>query len=183
GFSRELNSFVQYYGSKELDASLLLLPLVGFLPPEDHRIQGTVAAIEKNLMQDGLVARYDTRSSVDGLVVVREGPELHRHDVPAHHEGGAETRPETKEEHRSTLVAPKGLHRGIVDDLHGPTKRHFEIEPDPAMAKIAGFSESTIRTLRVVFIRIPAPLCHTGGTVDTVTFNSCRVRSSALKIS
>ena len=68
GFSRELNSFVQYYGSKELDASLLLLPLVGFLPPEDHRIQGTVAAIEKNLMQDGLVARYDTRSSVDGLV-------------------------------------------------------------------------------------------------------------------
>ena len=68
GFSRELNSFVQYYGSKELDASLSLLPLVGFLPPEDHRIQGTVAAIEKNLMQDGLVARYNTRSSVDGLV-------------------------------------------------------------------------------------------------------------------
>jgi GH15 family glucan-1,4-alpha-glucosidase len=68
GFSRELNSFVQYYGSKELDASLLILPLVGFLPPEDPRIQGTVAAIEKNLMQDGLVARYNTRSSVDGLV-------------------------------------------------------------------------------------------------------------------
>ena len=67
GFSRELNSFVQYYGSKELDASLLLLPLVGFLPPEDPRVQGTVAAIEKNLMQDGLVARYNTRSSVDGL--------------------------------------------------------------------------------------------------------------------
>src|SRR5215472_1470398 len=67
GFSRELNSFVQFYGSKELDASLLLLPLVGFLPPEDPRVQGTVAAIEKNLMQDGLVSRYDTRSSVDGL--------------------------------------------------------------------------------------------------------------------
>jgi GH15 family glucan-1,4-alpha-glucosidase len=67
GFSRELNSFVQYYGSKELDASLLLLPLVGFLPPEDPRVQGTVAAIEKNLMEDGLVARYSTRSSVDGL--------------------------------------------------------------------------------------------------------------------
>lgn len=67
GFSRELNSFVQYYGGKELDASLLLLPLVGFLPPEDPRVQGTVAAIEKNLMQDGLVARYNTRSSVDGL--------------------------------------------------------------------------------------------------------------------
>jgi len=68
GFSRELNSFVQFYGSKELDASLLLLPLVGFLPPEDPRVQGTVAAIEKNLMQDGLVSRYNTRSSVDGLV-------------------------------------------------------------------------------------------------------------------
>jgi GH15 family glucan-1,4-alpha-glucosidase len=68
GFSRELNSFVQYYGSKELDASLLLLPLVGFLPPEDPRVQGTLAAIEKNLMQDGLVARYNTKSSVDGLV-------------------------------------------------------------------------------------------------------------------
>ena len=68
GFSRELNSFVQYYGGKELDASLLLLPLVGFLPPEDPRVQGTVAAIEKNLMQDGLVARYNTGSSVDGLV-------------------------------------------------------------------------------------------------------------------
>jgi GH15 family glucan-1,4-alpha-glucosidase len=68
GFSRELNSFVQFYGSKELDASLLLMPLIGFLPPEDARVQGTVAAIEKNLMQDGLVARYNARSSVDGLV-------------------------------------------------------------------------------------------------------------------
>jgi len=67
GFSLELNSFVQYYGGKELDASLLLLPLVGFLPPEDPRILGTVTAIEKNLMQDGLVARYNTGSSVDGL--------------------------------------------------------------------------------------------------------------------
>jgi GH15 family glucan-1,4-alpha-glucosidase len=67
GFSRELNSFVQCYGSKELDASLLLLPLVGFLPPEDPRVKGTVAAIEKNLMHDGLVARYNTGSSVDGL--------------------------------------------------------------------------------------------------------------------
>ena len=67
GFSRELNSFVQYYGSKELDASLLMLPLVGFLPPEDPRMEGTVAAIEKNLMHDGLLARYNTKSSVDGL--------------------------------------------------------------------------------------------------------------------
>jgi GH15 family glucan-1,4-alpha-glucosidase len=67
GFSREVNSFVQYYGSKELDASLLILPLVGFLPPEDARIQGTVAAIEKNLMNDGFITRYNTRSAVDGL--------------------------------------------------------------------------------------------------------------------
>jgi len=67
GFSRELNSFVQYYGSKELDASLLLLPLVGFLPPDDPRIVGTIAAIEKTLLQDGFVARYNTRSAVDGL--------------------------------------------------------------------------------------------------------------------
>ena len=67
GFSRELNSFVQYYSSKELDASLLLLPLVGFLPPDDPRILGTLAAIEKTLLQDGFVARYNTRSAIDGL--------------------------------------------------------------------------------------------------------------------
>ena len=67
GFSRELNSFVQYFGGKDLDASLLMLPLVGFLPPEDPRIQGTVAAIEKNLLHDGLVARYNTHTAVDGL--------------------------------------------------------------------------------------------------------------------
>ena len=67
GFSRDLNSFVQYYGSKELDASLLLLPLVGFLPPDDPRILGTLAAIEKSLVFDGLVARYNTHSEVDGL--------------------------------------------------------------------------------------------------------------------
>jgi GH15 family glucan-1,4-alpha-glucosidase len=67
GFSRDLNSFVQYYGSKELDASLLILPCVGFLPPDDPRMMGTVAAIEKNLMKDGFVARYNPRSSVDGL--------------------------------------------------------------------------------------------------------------------
>jgi GH15 family glucan-1,4-alpha-glucosidase len=67
GFSRELNSFVQSYGSKDLDASLLLVPLVGFLPPDDPRILGTIAAIEKTLLRDGFVARYDTRSAVDGL--------------------------------------------------------------------------------------------------------------------
>ncbi len=67
GFSQELGSFVQYFGGKDLDASLLMLPLVGFLPPEDPRIRGTVDAIEKHLMNDGFVARYDTRSAVDGV--------------------------------------------------------------------------------------------------------------------
>ncbi|MGH7720081.1 MAG: glycoside hydrolase family 15 protein [Gemmatimonadaceae bacterium] len=67
GFDRELGTFVQSYGSKELDASLLLLPIVGFLPPDDPRIRGTVEAIERRLMVDGLVYRYDTGSSVDGL--------------------------------------------------------------------------------------------------------------------
>ncbi len=67
GFSNDLGAFVQYYGAKELDASVLLLPLVGFLPPEDPRIRSTIAAIEKNLMKDGFVARYNTRSSVDGV--------------------------------------------------------------------------------------------------------------------
>jgi GH15 family glucan-1,4-alpha-glucosidase len=67
GFSNELNSFVQYYGSKELDASLLMLPLVGFIPATDPRMLGTVAAIEKHLMDSGFVARYNTHSSVDGL--------------------------------------------------------------------------------------------------------------------
>jgi GH15 family glucan-1,4-alpha-glucosidase len=67
GFNREMGSFVQYFGGKELDASLLLIPLVGFLPPDDPRIRGTVAAIEKHLLVDGLVTRYKTDSAVDGL--------------------------------------------------------------------------------------------------------------------
>jgi GH15 family glucan-1,4-alpha-glucosidase len=67
GFNKKLNSFVQSYGSKELDASCLRIVLVGFLPPEDPRIRGTVEAIEKGLMKDGLVQRYDTRTTDDGL--------------------------------------------------------------------------------------------------------------------
>ncbi|HEY4413106.1 MAG TPA: glycoside hydrolase family 15 protein [Gaiellaceae bacterium] len=68
GFDEELGSFVQSYGSKELDASLLLIPLVGFLPASDPKVRGTVAAIEKNLVADGLVLRYRTQDSdVDGL--------------------------------------------------------------------------------------------------------------------
>jgi GH15 family glucan-1,4-alpha-glucosidase len=67
GFDPALGSFVQAYGSKALDASLLLLPLVGFLPPTDPRIIGTVSAIERRLVVDGFVMRYDTGEVVDGL--------------------------------------------------------------------------------------------------------------------
>jgi GH15 family glucan-1,4-alpha-glucosidase len=67
GYSHDVNSFVQYFGAKELDASLLMLPLVGFLPADHPKMLNTVAAIEKNLLSDGLVARYNTHSSVDGL--------------------------------------------------------------------------------------------------------------------
>jgi GH15 family glucan-1,4-alpha-glucosidase len=66
-FDRELGSFVQAYGSKALDASLLLLPLVGFLPPSDPRMVGTVRAIEQRLLVDWFVLRYDTGRGVDGL--------------------------------------------------------------------------------------------------------------------
>jgi GH15 family glucan-1,4-alpha-glucosidase len=67
GFDAELGSFVQYYGAKELDASLLMIPIVGFLPATDARVRGTVAAIERELVKDGFVARYRTRKNVDGL--------------------------------------------------------------------------------------------------------------------
>jgi GH15 family glucan-1,4-alpha-glucosidase len=69
GFNREKNSFVQYYGSDQLDSSLLMLARVGFLPPSDPRIIGTVEAIERELMVDGFVQRYQTsdQDSVDGL--------------------------------------------------------------------------------------------------------------------
>jgi GH15 family glucan-1,4-alpha-glucosidase len=67
GFDEELGSFVQSYGSKELDASLLLLPTTGFLPPSDPRVQGTIAAVERHLFIDGFVLRYNTHTSEDGL--------------------------------------------------------------------------------------------------------------------
>jgi GH15 family glucan-1,4-alpha-glucosidase len=69
GFNKEKNSFVQYYGSDQLDSSLLMLARVGFLPPSDPRIIGTVEAIERELMVDGFVERYPTsnKDSVDGL--------------------------------------------------------------------------------------------------------------------
>jgi GH15 family glucan-1,4-alpha-glucosidase len=68
GFDRDLNSFVQAYGSSRLDASLLLIPLVGFLPPEDPRIRGTLRAIEDRLLIEGeFVLRYETEHAGDGL--------------------------------------------------------------------------------------------------------------------
>ncbi len=67
GFDPKQNAFVQSFGSTTLDASLLLAPLVGFLPPDDPRVSGTVAAIERTLIRDGLVLRYDTGEGVDGL--------------------------------------------------------------------------------------------------------------------
>ena len=66
-FDKRQNSFVQHYGTKQLDASVLLMTLVGFLPPQDPRIRGTIAAVERELMEGGLVMRYDTRKSKDGL--------------------------------------------------------------------------------------------------------------------
>ena len=67
GFDPDLNSFVQSYDSKELDASLLMIPLVGFLPADDPRMVGTVEAISKQLAYDGFILRYDTKSEADGL--------------------------------------------------------------------------------------------------------------------
>jgi len=67
GFDAAQNSFVQSYGSRALDASLLLIAVVGFLPPDDPRMRGTVAAIERQLLRDGLVLRYDTGDGKDGL--------------------------------------------------------------------------------------------------------------------
>jgi carbohydrate kinase (thermoresistant glucokinase family) len=67
GFDSSRNTFTQSFGSSELDASLLLIPIVGFLPADDPRVRGTVAAIERELMIDGLVLRYRTKTGVDGL--------------------------------------------------------------------------------------------------------------------
>ncbi len=67
GFHRRMNSFTQAYGTTHVDASLLLLPLVGFLPIQDPRVTGTVEAIEKQLIRNGLLLRYDTTHVKDGL--------------------------------------------------------------------------------------------------------------------
>jgi GH15 family glucan-1,4-alpha-glucosidase len=67
GFSSKVGAFVQSYGSHALDASLLRLPLVGFLPITDERVKSTVAKIQRQLTVDGLVKRYSTADSSDGL--------------------------------------------------------------------------------------------------------------------
>jgi GH15 family glucan-1,4-alpha-glucosidase len=67
GVDRRRGCFVQAYGSEQMDASLLLLPLVGFLPPSDKRIRATVRQVERRLIWKGLVQRYETGSGVDGL--------------------------------------------------------------------------------------------------------------------
>jgi GH15 family glucan-1,4-alpha-glucosidase len=69
GYDAERKTFTQYYGSSELDASLLMIPLVGFLPPADPRVGGTVDAVQRELLQDGFVRRYSTSTDVDGLPV------------------------------------------------------------------------------------------------------------------
>ena len=67
GFNKDKNAFVQYYGGTALDASVLMMAEVGFLPPDDPMFKGTVAAIERELMVDGFVLRYQAEGEVDGL--------------------------------------------------------------------------------------------------------------------
>src|SRR5262245_66162113 len=67
GYDASRNSFVQYYGSRELDASLLLIPIIGFLPSSDPRVKETVEAIQRELTVGSLVMRYRTHESLDGL--------------------------------------------------------------------------------------------------------------------
>ena len=67
GFDRERGCFVQSYGSKLLDASLLMMPSTGFLPASDPRVKKTIEAIERELVCDGFVMRYDTGETEDGL--------------------------------------------------------------------------------------------------------------------
>jgi len=67
GYDPERNTFTQYYGSKELDASVLNIPLVGFLPGDDDRVTGTIDAVQQELGRDGFVSRYSTAETDDGL--------------------------------------------------------------------------------------------------------------------
>jgi GH15 family glucan-1,4-alpha-glucosidase len=67
GIDPQRNCFVQYYGGKEVDASLLMIPLVGFLPVDDPRMQATIQAIQRDLSHDGFIKRYPTKQDIDGL--------------------------------------------------------------------------------------------------------------------
>jgi GH15 family glucan-1,4-alpha-glucosidase len=67
GFDEERNTFTQHYDTDQVDASLLVLSAVGFIPGDDPKMTGTIEAVEKDLMQDGLLLRYRTESGVDGL--------------------------------------------------------------------------------------------------------------------
>jgi GH15 family glucan-1,4-alpha-glucosidase len=67
GYDSERRTFTQYYGSKELDASVLNIPLVGFLPGSDARVTGTIDAVSRELGRDGFVSRYSTAETDDGL--------------------------------------------------------------------------------------------------------------------
>jgi GH15 family glucan-1,4-alpha-glucosidase len=69
GFDEKRGTFTQYFGSDEVDASLLMIPIVGFLPAEDPRVLGTVRAVEEDLLRDGFVARYRPRETLDGQPV------------------------------------------------------------------------------------------------------------------
>jgi GH15 family glucan-1,4-alpha-glucosidase len=73
GYDRERNTFTQYYGSKALDASVLNIPIVGFLPGDDPRVTGTIDAIRQNLGHDGFVSRYSNTETDDGLPGTEEG--------------------------------------------------------------------------------------------------------------
>jgi GH15 family glucan-1,4-alpha-glucosidase len=67
GYDGERNAFTQSYGSRGLDAATLLIPAVGFLPADDERVIGTVEAVQRELLRDGFVLRYDTTEAADGL--------------------------------------------------------------------------------------------------------------------
>jgi GH15 family glucan-1,4-alpha-glucosidase len=67
GWNPDVKAFTQYYGSDQLDASLLMIPIIGFLPADDQRVVGTVDAVQRELMRDGFVLRYQNASGVDGL--------------------------------------------------------------------------------------------------------------------
>ncbi len=67
GYDEERGTFTQHYATQEVDASLLMLPLVGFVEGDDPRMLGTIQAIEQDLMRDGLLLRYRTQTGVDGL--------------------------------------------------------------------------------------------------------------------